>query len=154
MFCPTLTSNKATATPTKVGWEFYLDGELVTPTPSPPSTWTPTPTPKPEPTWTPTPTPTQLPLDDLGYVKTSVVTFYNFTIFAETVVIGIPDDKSPIVDHDGDNDLTDGITTNDDNNFKVISVKINKNSNPEITILSITPLGNVPVTLTFYTTRK
>ena len=140
-----------TATP--VLWEFYLDGILVTPTPTPAATWTPTPTPKPAATWTPTPTPTALPPGDLGFVKTSIVTNYNFTTFGEQVVVGIPLDKSPIVDHNQNGDLIDEITTNDDNNFKIMAVKQNKNSVSEITLLCLTPI-NTPVTITFWTTRK
>ena len=140
-----------TATP--VLWEYYLDGILVTPTPTPAATWTPTPTPSPAATWTPTPTPTPLPPEDLGYVKTSIVTTYNFTNFGEQVTVGIPLEKSPIVDHNQNGDITDDITTNDDNNFKILSVKQNKNSNSEITILCLTPI-NTPVTVTFWTTRK
>tara|TARA_Y100000768_G_C23885199_1_gene637242 strand:+ start:210 stop:980 length:771 start_codon:yes stop_codon:yes gene_type:complete len=142
-----------TPTATPVLWEFYLDGILVTPTPRPAATWTPTPTPRPAATWTPTPTPTPLPPGDLGFVKTSIVTNYNFTSFGEQVTVGIPMDKSPIVDHNQNGDLTDEITTNDDSNYKILSVKQNKNSNSEIVILCLTPI-NTPVTITFWTTRK
>ena len=62
-------------------------------------------------------------------------------------------DKSPIVDHNQNGDLTDEITTNDDSNYKILSVKQNKNSNSEIVILCLTPI-NTPVTITFWTTRK
>ena len=143
-----------TPTATPVEWEFYLNGVLVTPTPVPDATWTPTPTPTQVPTWTPTPTPTALPPEDLGYELTSIVTSYNFTTFGETIIVGVPLDKSPIVDHDNDNDLTDGITTNDDNNYKILAVKLNKNSTTEITLLSLSPVGNSAITITFYTTRK
>ena len=140
-------------TPTSVGWEFYLDGILVTPTPTPAPTWTPTPTPTPVSTWTPTPTPTSLPPEDLGYVKTSIVSSYNFSRFGESVTIGIPAEKSPIVDHNSNNDLFDGITISDDQNYFILSIKENKNSNTEIVLLSLTPV-NAPVTITFWTTRK
>ena len=143
-----------TPTPTPVSWEFYLAGILVTPTPSPPSTWTPTPTPKALPTWTPTPTPTPLPPGDLGYEKTSVTTSANLTDVGQVITIGIPMNKSPIVDHDQDNDLTDGITTNDDNQFKILSVNHRKNSNSEITIISMVPTGNSVIKVEFWTTRK
>jgi len=143
-----------TPTPTPVTWEFYLSGILVTPTPSPPSTWTPTPTPKPMPTWTPTPTPTPLPPGDLGYEKTSITTSANLTDIGQIITIGIPMNKSPIVDHDQDNDLTDGITTNDDNQFKILSVNHIKNSNSEITIISLVPTGESVIKVVFWTTRK
>ena len=141
-------------TPTPVSWEFYLDGILVTPTPSPPSTWTPTPTPKALPTWTPTPTPTPLPPGDLGYEKTSVFSSATITDVGQVVTIGIPIDKSPIVDHDQDNDLTDGVTTNDDNQFKIISVNHRKNSNSEVTLVAMVPTGSSVIILEFWTTRK
>ena len=150
---PTWTTTP-TPTPTPVTWEFYLDGILVTPTPSPPSTWTPTPTPKALPTWTPTPTPTPLPPGDLGYEKTSVTSSANLTDVGQVITIGIPMNKSPIVDHDQDNDLTDGITTNDDNQFKILSVNHRKNSNAEITIISMVPTGNSVIKVVFWTTRK
>ena len=143
-----------TPTPTPVSWEYYLDGKLVTPTPSPPSTWTPTPTPKALPTWTPTPTPTPLPPGDLGYEKTSFTTSANLTDVGQVLTIGIPMDKSPIVDHDQDDDLTDGITTNDDGQFKILSVNHRKNSNSEITIISMVPTGSSVIILEFWTTRK
>ena len=142
-----------TPTPTKVGWEYYLDGVLVTPTPRPPATWTPTPTPRPAATWTPTPTPTPLPPGDLGYEKTSIITSYNFTFFGEQITLGIPIDKSPIVDHDQDGDITDDITTSDDNNFKILSVTQRRNAQSEIVLLCLTPI-NTPVEITFWTTRK
>ena len=62
--------------------------------------------------------------------------------------------KSPIVDHDQDNDLTDGITTNDDNQFKILSVNHIKNSNSEITIISLVPTGDSVIKVVFWTTRK
>ena len=124
-----------------------------TPTPLVKATWTPTPTPTPAPTWTPTPTPTPLPPGDLGYVKTSIVSSYNFSQFGETITIGIPLEKSPIVDHNQNNDLIDGIETSDDNNYKILSVKLNKNSNTEIVLLSLTPVDS-NITITFWTTRK
>ena len=142
-----------TPTPTPVAWEFYLDGILVTQTPTPAATWTPTQTPAPAATWTPTPTPTPLPPEDLGYVKTSIVTSYNFSEFGESITIGIPLEKSPIVDHNKDNNLFDVITTSDDQNYIILSVKENKNSNTEIVLLSLTPI-NSSVTITFWTTRK
>ena len=150
---PTWTTTP-TPTSTPVAWEFYLDGKLVTPTPSPPSTWTPTPTPKALPTWTPTPTPTPLPPGDLGYEKTSVTSSANLTDVGQMITIGIPENKSPIVDHDQDNDLTNGITTNDDDQFKILSVNHVKNGNTQVTIISLVPTGNSVIILEFWTTRK
>ena len=143
-----------TPTATPVEWEFYLDGVLVTPTPIPDATWTPTPTPTQVPTWTPTPTPTALPPGDLGYILTSLTFFYNFTDVGEVVTIGITEDKSPIVDHNQNNDLTDEISTSDDNNYKILSVAHKIGETSEVTILSLMPVGNASITLTFYTTRK
>ena len=142
-----------TPTSTPAGWEFYLNGVLVTPTPTPPATWTPTPTPTPVPTWTPTPTPTPLPPNDLGFELTSFVSNFNFTSIGQTITFALPIEKSPIVDHDQDGDIINGIKTNDDRNYKIISVTQKTNSNTEITLLSITPI-NSEVTITFYTTRK
>ena len=142
-----------TPTSTPAGWEFYLNGVLVTPTPTPPATWTPTPTPTPVPTWTPTPTPTPLPPNDLGFELTSFVSNFSFTSIGQTITFALPIEKSPIVDHDQDGDIINGIKTNDDRNFKIISVTQKTNSNSEITLLSITPINSV-VTITFYTTRK
>jgi len=85
-------------------------------------------------------------------VKTSIVTNYNFTSFGEQVTVGIPMDKSPIVDQNQNGDLTDDITANDDN-YRILAVKQNRNSNSEIVLLCITPT-NTPVTITFWTTRK
>jgi len=150
---PTWTTTP-TPTSTPVAWEFYLDGKLVTPTPSPPSTWTPTPTPKALPTWTPTPTPTPLPPGDLGYEKTSVTSSANLTDVGQMITIGIPENKSPIVDNDQDNDLTNGITTNDDDQFKILSVNHVKNGNTQVTIISLVPTGNSVIILEFWTTRK
>ena len=117
----------------------------------------PTATPTQEPTATPTPlplpTPTPLPPGDLGYVKTSVITSYNFTSFGEQVTIGIPIEKSPIVDHNQNGDITDGVTTSDDNNFKILSVTQRKNSESQIVLLCLTPI-NTSVEITFWTTRK
>ena len=124
-----------------------------TPTPDAVATWTPTPTPWPAATWTPTPTPTPLPPGDLGYEKTSIITSYNFTFFGEQITLGIPIDKSPIVDHDQDGDITDDITTSDDNNFKILSVTQRRNAQSEIVLLCLTPI-NTPVEITFWTTRK
>ena len=106
------------------------------------------------PTWTPTATPTPLPPGDLGYEKTSFTTSANLTDVGQILTIPIPMDKSPIVDHDQDDDLTDGITTNDDNQFKILSVNHRKNSNSEITIISLVPTGSSVIILEFWTTRK
>ena len=143
-----------TITPTVPGWEFYLDGQLVTPTPSPPSTWTPTPTPKAMPTWTPTPTPTPLPPGDLGYELTSVVTSVNLIEFGQVINIGIPEDKSPIVDSNQNNDLTDEITTNDDANYRIMSVTSQKSGISIVNLIALTPIGNTQITLTFHTLRR
>ena len=126
---------------------------FLSPTYIPEATWTPTPTPCPAATWTPTPTPTPLPPGDLGYEKTSIITSYNFTFFGEQITLGIPIDKSPIVDHDQDGDITDDITTSDDNNFKILSVTQRRNAQSEIVLLCLTPI-NTPVEITFWTTRK
>ena len=142
-----------TPTSTPAGWEFYLNGVLVTPTPTPPATWTPTPTPTHVPTWTPTPTPTPLPPNDLGFELTSFVSNFNFTSIGQTITFALPIEKSPIVDHDQDGDIINGIKTNDDRNYKIISVTQKTNSSSEITLLSIAPI-NSKVTITFYTTRK
>ena len=125
-----------------------------TPTPMPDATWTPTPTPTQVPTWTPTPTPTALPPGDLGYILTSLTFSYNFTDVGEVVTIGITEDKSPIVDHNQNNDLTDEVSTSDDNNYKILSVAHKIGETSEVTILSLMPVGNASITLTFYTTRK
>jgi hypothetical protein len=156
---PTWTPTPApTATPTPTAtpfeWEFYLDGVLVTPTPIPDPTWTPTPTPTNVPTWTPTPTSTALPPEYLGYELTSFTFTYNFQEIGEIVTIGIPKDKSPIVDHNQNNDLIDGITTSDDSNYKIMSVSHKIGNNYEITVIAMVPLGSVPVTLTFYTLKR
>ena len=125
-----------------------------TPTPTIAPVWTPTPTPKPMPTWTPTPTPTPLPTGDLGYEKTSVTHSVNLTDVGQVITISIPMNKSPIVDHDQDNDLTDGIPTTDANQFKILSVNHIKNSNSEITIISLVPTGDSVIKVVFWTTRK
>ena len=143
-----------TPTPTPINWEFYLDGILVTPTPIPPPTWTPTPTPTTVPTWTPTPTPTPLPPDYLGYELTSFTTSYNIQNIGEIMIIPLPPSKSPIVDHDHDDDFVDGITINDSSNYAIMSVKLNKDSHSEVTIVAITPTGMTNITLTYYTTKK
>jgi hypothetical protein len=143
-----------TSTSTPINWEVYLNGVLVTPTPTSEPTWTPSPTPTNVPTWTPTATSTPLPPGDLGYELKSFTFNYNFQNIGDIVTVGLPTDKSPIVDHNQDNDLTDGITTSDDNNFKVLSVTHRKNGNSEISIIGITPTGSTSVTITFYTLRR
>ena len=95
-----------------------------------------------------------MPPGDLGYEKTSVFSSATITDVGQVVTIGITIDKSPIVDHDQDNDLTDGVTTNDDNQFKIISVNHRKNSNSEITIISLVPTGESVIKVVFWTTRK
>jgi len=142
-----------TATP--INWEIYIDGVLVTPTPKPPATWTPTPTPKPAATWTPTPTSTPLPPGDLGYEITNYTFSTNLTEFGQVMILGVPIDKSPIVDHNQNNDFIDDITiVNDPSNFSILSVAQKKGGLSEITILSLTPTGATNISLTFYTTRK
>ena len=127
-----------------------------TPTPIPmvKSTWTPTPTPITMPTWTPTPTPTPLPPGDLGYELTSVVTSVNLIEFGQVVNIGIPEDKSPIVDSNQNNDLTDEITTNDDANYRIMSVTSQKSGISIVNLIALTPIGNTQITLTFHTLRR
>jgi len=143
-----------TPTATPINWEIYINGELVTPTPTPEATWTPTPTPKPAATWTPTPTPTPRPPGDLGYELTNYTFSTNLTDFGQVLIVGVPVDKSPVVDHNQNNDLIDEISINDQNNYSVLSVTHNKGGLSEITILALTPTGNTNITLTFYTTRK
>ena len=150
---PTWTSTPS-PTETPISWEYYLDGVLVTPTPTPPATWTPTPTPKPAATWTPTPTPTPLPPDDLGFVLTSFTFNVDHTDFGQIFIVGIPNDKSPVVDQDQDNDLTDEIQLNDSNNYTVLSVSHKKNAGSEVSFVGLTPTGSTNITLIFYTTRK
>ena len=127
-----------------------------TPTPIPmvKSTWTPTPTPITMPTWTPTPTPTPLPPGDLGYELTSVVTSVNLIEFGQVINIGIPEDKSPIVDSNQNNDLTDEITTNDDANYRIMSVTSQKSGISIVNLIALTPIGNTQITLTFHTLRR
>ena len=66
-----------------------------------------------------------------------MTTSYNFTSFGEQVTIGIPIEKSPIVDHNQNGDITDGVTTSDDNNFKILSVTQRKNSESQIVLLCL-----------------
>ena len=147
-------SSTPTPTSTPLNWEYYVDGILVTPTPRPAATWTATPTPKPAATWTPTPTPTPLPPDDLGFELTSFSFTVNHTDFGQIFTVGITEDKSPIVDHNQNNDLTDEITLNDPTNYNILSVSHKKNSVSEITFIGLTPTGTTNINMTFYTTRK
>ena len=124
-----------------------------TPTPSPESTWTPTPTPSPAATWTPTPTPTPLPPGDLGYELTSFTFTYNIQNIGEVITVGIPADKSPIVDQNQNNDLTDEIIFND-SNYSVLSVTHKKGASSEVTFVAVTPTGVTNISITFYTTKK
>ena len=150
---PTPTPTVPTATP--INWEYFLDGVLVTPTPTPPATWTPTPTPKPAATWTPTPTPTPLPPEDLGYELTSFTFTFNIQNIGEIITVGIPVPKSPIVDHNRNDDLTDEIKiVEDPQNYSVLSVTQKKDGISEVTIVGITPTGLTNITFNFYTTRK
>ena len=142
-----------TPTQTPINWEYYVDGILVTPTPRPAATWTPTPTPRPAATWTPTPTPTPLPPGYLGYELTSFTFTYNIQNIGEVITVGIPGDKSPIVDQNQNNDLTDEIKFND-SNYSVLSVTHKKGASSEITFVAVTPTGVTNITITFYTTKK
>ena len=151
---PTWTSTP-TPTQTPINWEYFMDGVLVTPTPTPAPTWTPTPTPTPVPTWTPTPTPTPLPVNDLGYELTSFTFSFNVQNIGEIITVGLPNSKSPIVDSDQDNDLTDEISFSEDQqNYSVISVTDRKESGSQVTFLAITPTGDTNITIIFYTTKK
>ncbi len=142
-----------TPTQTPINWEYYLAGILVTPTPRPAATWTPTPTPSPAATWTPTPTPTPLPPGDLGYELTSFTFTYNIQNIGEVITVGIPADKSPIVDQNQNNDLTDEIKFND-SNYSVLSVTHKKGASSEVTFVAVTPTGVTNISITFYTTKK
>ena len=142
-----------TPTQTPINWEYYVDGILVTPTPRPPATWTPTATPIPAATWTPTPTPTPLPPGDLGYELTSFTFTYNIQNIGEVITVGIPADKSPIVDQNQNNDLTDEIIFND-SNYSVLSVTHKKGASSEVTFVAVTPTGVTNISITFYTTKK
>ena len=142
-----------TATP--INWEFFIDGVLVTPTPKPAATWTPTPTPKPSATWTPTPTPTPLPPGDLGYELVRYTVSVNLTDFGQETTVGIPISMSPVVDSNRNNDLMDEIKiVTDPQNYSILKVTHHKNSNSEITLVSLTPTGNTTISFDFYTTKK
>ena len=144
-----------TPTPTPILWEYYVDGILVTPTPTPAPTWTPTPTPKPAATWTPTPTPTPLPPGDLGYEQVRHTITINLTDVGQVTTIGIPVSISPIVDSNRDNNLLDEVKiATDPQNYSILKVTHHKNSNSEITFVSITPTGNTTISFDFYTTKK
>jgi len=95
-----------------------------------------------------------LPPGDLGYEKTSITFTVNLTDVGQMITVGIPTEKSPIVDHNQNNDLTDGITTNDDHNYKIFSINHRKNGTSEITIIAMTPTGSANITIEFWTTRK
>ena len=144
-----------TPTPTPLNWEIFIDGILVTPTPTPQATWTPTPTPTPVATWTPTPTPAPLPPGDLGYQLVRYTVNVNLTDVGQTITIGVPNNMSPIVDSNRNNDLIDEIKIiSDPQNYTIMQVIQNRNGNSEITLVSITPLGNTNLSFDFYTTQK
>ena len=144
-----------TPTPTKVGWEYYDNGILVTPTPSVGPTWTPTSTPRAVPTWTPTPTPTPLPPDYLGYELVRYTFSVNLTELGQLITVGIPAEKSPIVDSNRNDDLFDEINIIDDpQNYTIISIVQKSNSISEVTFLALTPTGNTNITFDFHTTKK
>ena len=144
-----------TPTPTPILWEYFVDGILVTPTPTPAPTWTPTPTPKPAATWTPTPTPTPLPPGDLGYEQVRHTITINLTDVGQVTTIGIPVSMSPIVDSNRDNNLMDEVKiATDPQNYSILKVTHHKNSNSEITFVSITPTGNTTISFDFYTTKR
>ncbi len=144
-----------TPTPTPINWEFFLDGILVTPTPTPAATWTPNPTPKPAATWTPTPTPTPLPPGDLGYELVRYTFNVNLTDIGQLTTVGIPISLSPIVDSNRNDSLMDEVKiVTDPQNYTILKVTHNKNSNSEISFVSITPTGNTNISFDFYTTKK
>ena len=124
-------------------------------TPTPAATWTPTPTPKPAATWTPTPTPTPLPPGDLGYELVRYTINIDITEVGQIINFGIPEDKSPIVDSNRNDDLLDEIIViTDSQNYTIIQVTHNRNRNSEITLIAMTPTGNTDITIDFYTTKK
>ena len=144
-----------TFTPTPFNWEYYLDGVLVTSTPTVEPTWTPTPTPKPAATWTPTPTPTPLPPGDLGYELVRFTVSVNLTQIGQIITIGVPPDKSPIVDSNRNDNLFDEIKIiNDPQNYSILKVSQDSNGITEITLLAITPTGTTNLSFDFYTTKK
>ena len=144
-----------TPTQTPVNWEFYKDGKLVTPTPKPAPTWTSTPTPKPASTWTPTPTPTPLPPGDLGYELIRQTFNITITDVGQILTIGIPLDKSPVVDSNRNNSLIDEIKIiTDPQNYTVMKVSQNRDLVSEVTIIALTPVGNTNIVFDYYTTKK
>ena len=144
-----------TPTQTPVNWEYYVDGELVTPTPKPAATWTPTPTPKPAATWTPTPTPTPLPPGELGYELIRQTFNITITDVGQILTIGIPLDKSPVVDSNRNNSLIDEIKIiTDPQNYTVMKVSQNRDLVSEVTIIALTPVGNTNIVFDYYTTKK
>ena len=144
-----------TFTPTPFNWEYYLDGILVTSTPTVEPTWTPTPTPKPAATWTPTPTPTPLPPGDLGYELVRFTVSVNLTEIGQIITIGVPPDKSPIVDSNRNDNLLDELKIiNDPQNYSILKVSQDSNGITEITLLAITPTGTTNLSFDFYTTKK
>ena len=73
----------------------------------------------------------------------------------EIITVGLPNSKSPIVDSDQDNDLTDEISFSEDQqNYSIISVTDRKESGSQVTFLAITPTGDTNITIIFYTTKK
>ena len=91
-------------------------------------------------------------------VSKKQLTSFSFTVnhtdFGQIFTVGITEDKSPIVDHNQNNDLTDEITLNDPTNYNILSVSHKKNSVSEITFIGLTPTGTTNINMTFYTTRK
>ena len=144
-----------TPTQTPVNWEYYVDGELVTPTPKPAATWTPTPTPKPAATWTPTPTPTPLPPGELGYELVRYTINVSLTEIGQVFTFGITPDKSPIVDSNRNDSLLDEIKiVNDPKNYSILKISQDSNNISEITMVAITPTGTTNISFDFYTTKK
>ena len=132
-----------TPTKTPVNWEYYVDGELVTPTP------------KPAATWTPTPTPTPLPPGELGYELVRYTINVSLTEIGQVFTFGVPPDKSPIVDSNRNDSLLDEIKiVNDPQNYSIIKISQSSNNISEITMVAITPTGTTSISLDFYTTKK
>ena len=132
-----------TPTQTPVNWEYYVDGELVTPTP------------KPAATWTPTPTPTPLPPGELGYELVRYTINVSLTEIGQVFTFGITPDKSPIVDSNRNDSLLDEIKiVNDPKNYSILKISQDSNNISEITMVAITPTGTTNISFDFYTTKK
>ena len=67
--------------------------------------------------------------------------------YEKTILVGI-------VDSNQNNDLTDEITTNDDANYRIMSVTSQKSGISIVNLIALTPIGNTQITLTFHTLRR